>query len=191
MGDLGVYLKVSNRHEPQLLPMDKFGEVHTVEAVIDTSSQPPGQVQELGVYSDHFSGSDQTTPMLEIYSISITLSRQIEAPATPTIHNTHVASCGEGEDKHVRLYWEYTDRDAIRIHGMPYSEITGPFSYFDIETNGAPAGRWYALECILSKDVARMLRIEEVKMKITGVSFDGRALACQSTTFGANTGNMT
>jgi hypothetical protein len=182
MGDLGIYLKVSSRHEPQLLPMDKLGDVQIIEAVVDTSSQPSGQIQELGVYSDQFCGSDQTIPVLEIHTMTIIPCRHDQTPATPTIYNARVEECGEGEVKHTRLYWEYADRDSTRIYGMPHSEMTGPFSYFDLEINGVPAGRWYALECILSKGVAEVLRTAEVRFKITGVSFDGQALACHTAT---------
>jgi hypothetical protein len=188
-GDLGVYLKFSNCHEPQLLPVDKIEHVHTIEAIVSASSQPPSQVQELGIYSDHLSGSDQTTPVLEIHSISITVSRHNKTPATQTIHNVRIVSCGEGENKHVRLSWEYGDRDALGTHGMPYSEITGPFSHFDLEIDGSAAGRCYALECILSKDVAEMLGTKEVDMKIKGIGFDGQTLACQTTILGTKTGN--
>jgi hypothetical protein len=186
MGDLGIYLKVSSRHEPQLLPMDKLGDVQIIEAVVDTSSQPSGQIQELGVYSDQFCGSDQTIPVLEIHTMTIIPCRHDQTPATPTIYNARVEECGEGEVKHTRLYWEYADRDSTRIYGMPHSEMTGPFSYFDLEINGVPAGRWYALECILSKGVAEVLRTAEVRFKITGVSFDGQALACHTATLSTN-----
>jgi hypothetical protein len=96
-----------------------------------------------------------------------------------SIGNIRIESRGEGETRHKRLCWnisgedENTDVDS----GIPYSEVTGPFSYFTVQAGGFDLGKAYALEYVLSEAlVERLGKEDDVKVKILGVGFDGREI---------------
>lgn len=61
---------------------------------------------------------------------------------------------------------------------LPYSNITGPFSYFKIYVNEDLIGRAYALEYLLDAAMATRLNNEkESIIKVYGVGFDGKVLS--------------
>ena len=54
--------------------------------------------------------------------------------------------------------------------GLPYSSLTGPFSFFIIEINRRQVGRAYAMEYVL-RGVG-----DESNIRITGMGFDGEVV---------------
>jgi hypothetical protein len=65
---------------------------------------------------------------------------------------------------------------------MPYSDITGPISYFYVTMDGVALGRAYALEFVLDREFVENLAGKMVGCSITGVGFDGQTLASCSET---------
>ncbi|KAI5195186.1 hypothetical protein E4T39_08316 [Aureobasidium subglaciale] len=76
------------------------------------------------------------------------------------------------------LSWKFNDEEEAQDvshgshngDGLPYSNMTGPFSFFTIEINGSEVGRAYALEFLL-RDIG-----DEPKIQIQGVGFDGEVI---------------
>jgi hypothetical protein len=144
---------------------------------------PGCRVQELGIFVMGVStvAVGETVRLLEILGIRI-VPHAVEKEAallTSSIDKIRFENRSEGESQHTRLCWDFHDttRPRRRIEGMPYSEITGPFSYFRIRIDGLELGRAYALEHVLNKKVIDRLAGRDIEVVLTGIGFDGRKLA--------------
>jgi hypothetical protein len=186
-----MYLKVSDRkdHSTQLLSMVASVDVCNIDTIIGPLHADRNmRLEEFGL---HLSGScgQWTAPILEIYSISIVpIGHHPDPyPYSRAINNIRAENRGDGENAHTVLCWGYSDPIA-RTPGMPYSELTGPFSNFTVKLDelrgvcGPRAPRAYALEHIVAKHVFEALVDKEVEVEIIGVGFDGAILACGTTT---------
>jgi hypothetical protein len=186
-----LYLKITNHgdHSTQLLPIEELeyiGEINTIVGTLQADKNM--RLEEVGL---HLSGvcGQWSAPILEIYLISIvpTGHRPDPYPYARTIHNIRVEDRGDGENAHILLCWEYLDTKP-RTPGMPYSELTGPFSSFTVNLDGLRgvcgpvAPRAYALEHTVAKHVLETLADKEVEVEIVGHGFDGAVLACGTTT---------
>jgi hypothetical protein len=179
----GLYLKfISHKDQStEMLSIDATEDVCTVSTIVGMPHANKNmRLEELGF---HLGGSDDEgiAQILEMYSISIVPIGYPLTPCACTIHNIRVGHRGEGENTHVRVWWDYVNAQPS-THGIPHSELTGPFSYFIIKLDEMRVGRAYALECVVPKDILETLRDKEVAVKITGVGFDGSTLACATTT---------
>lgn len=71
------------------------------------------------------------------------------------------------------LSWKFsneTSNTGPTDDGLPFSSLSGPFSFFTIEINAQHVGRAYALEYLL-RDVG-----DESDIRITGMGFDGEVI---------------
>ncbi|KAF2633516.1 glycoside hydrolase family 85 protein [Macroventuria anomochaeta] len=100
---------------------------------------------------------------------------------TSTISDIQKSSRGEGETQHLRLCWTHSS-SGQPVKGMPYSSITGSFSYFVVCVDGNGFGRAYAGEHMLPASFVERLAGREVFVKIKGIGFDGHELSSASTT---------
>jgi hypothetical protein len=147
--------------------------------------KPETRLLEIGAHLKGLPGSGigETIRLLEVLKICIMPESASQASQLSTsIENIRFAYHGEEQNKHARLCWEYrVAEDAERkTEGIPYSEITGPFSHFLVRFNGFNVGRVYALEHPISEEVAGRITEEEVDVEVTGIGFDGRELAKNS-----------
>jgi hypothetical protein len=177
-----LYLKFNKMKKSQRLPIEYMEGSCTIEAMIATPSCRGEDVRliEIGV---HFSGvsGEGIVDILELYSISITPSKYYSGSFKHNIRDIRTERRGDGENRHVRLCWSYTDCANERTSGVPYSEVTGPFSHFLVGIDGTPVGRAYALECILSNEVTDETG-KALVVEVIGVGFDGRNVARQTST---------
>jgi hypothetical protein len=97
------------------------------------------------------------------------------------IFNIRKISRDMGEMKHIRLCWGHTS-DSQSSQGMPYSAITGPFSYFAIYVDDLFVGRAYVPEYVLPASFMNHFAAREVPVRIKGIGFDGQELASSDTT---------
>jgi hypothetical protein len=178
-----LYLKFNKTKKSQRLPIDHTEGSSTIDTVIVTPSCRVEDVRltEIGVYFSGASGAG-IVDILEIYSISIMSSAHRGAKAKYSIHDVHFEHRGDGENRYVRLCWEYNGRADERVSGVPFSERTGPFSHFLVSVDGKLTGRAYALECIVSKEITNESAGEELVVEVIGVGFDGRDLARETST---------
>jgi hypothetical protein len=94
------------------------------------------------------------------------------------IEDIRIEHRGEGDTSHWRLCWTFLKtKEGERAEGIPYSDITGPFSHFCVSVDGMMVGRAYALEFVLHESLVRMLESEGKEVEIQGVGFDGQMLA--------------
>jgi hypothetical protein len=186
-----MYLKVTDGgdHSTQLLPVVASDDVCTIDTIIGPlHADRDMRLEEFGLHFSGFCGQ-RTAPILEIYSISIVpIGHHPDPyPYSRAINNIRVENRGDGENTHKMLFWDYSDPKA-RTAGMPYSELTGPFSCFTIRLDGLRgvcgprAPRAYALEHIVANHVLEALVDKEVEVEIIGLGFDGAILACGTTT---------
>lgn len=167
----------------QLLPIPNGDGIQSVNinAGMANGSTPNARLRELGICLRGSVGSiGEAVKILEVLDICI-----LPPSTLPTLHsygisNIRVESRGNGEREHIRLCWTLNSRidDAEpRTEGMPYSGITGPFSYFNIQLDGLRLGRAYALEHPLLETFVERFKDREVEVEITGIGFDGRKFA--------------
>lgn len=79
------------------------------------------------------------------------------------------------DERHTCLRWNFRDselqeRSPTEDDGLPYSSLTGPFSFFMIEVDGQRIGQAHSLEYVLEGVK------EQVEVQITGMGFDGEII---------------
>lgn len=164
---------------PQFLSIPGYGGIQSLESSIGMAEHPSRWLQELGI---HIRGSPttkrETIRLVEIMEICISPQSTLQAPKSCILENIRIEHRSNGENKHVRLCWNYElTKDFERIDGIPYSDITGPFSYFSIQFDGLRLGRSYASEYPLPLNIVERYREKEVEIQICGIGFNGQILA--------------
>ncbi|KAF2789593.1 glycoside hydrolase family 85 protein [Melanomma pulvis-pyrius CBS 109.77] len=171
------YLKSTNG--VQFFPLEQLGHVENIEAVVTFESEgvPGGRLQEIGIHLVAPPFKQELVRVAEVMEICITPLSSASMCAY-SIDGVRVESRGEGETSHQRLCWNCNigEQDVPFHPGIPYSDVTGPFSYFVIHIDEIEVGRAYALEHILAKSLINCLRSEGGKVSIIGVGFNGTLL---------------
>ncbi|KAI4845296.1 hypothetical protein E4T44_05686 [Aureobasidium sp. EXF-8845] len=106
------------------------------------------------------------SPLLVAEIMSICVRRRSKAARNYTISN---ATLVELDETTSCLSWKLNNEASNTgptDDGLPFSSLTGPFSFFTIEINTQQVGRAYALEYVL-RDV-----YDGSDVRITGVGFD-------------------
>jgi hypothetical protein len=115
-------------------------------------------------------GTASTSPLLVAEIMSICVRRRCKTARDYTIPD---AALVELDETTSCLSWKFSNKTSNANptdDGLPFSSLTGPFSFFMIEINAQQVGRAYALEYIL-RDVA-----DESDVRITGIGFDGEII---------------
>lgn len=101
-------------------------------------------------------------------------------PKNHAIFNIRKISRDVGDMKHARLCWDHTS-NSYSSQGMPYSAITGPFSYFAIYVDDLFVGRAYVPEHALSASFMDHFAARKIPVQVKGIGFDGQELASANT----------
>ena len=131
-------------------------------------------LQEMGVCFNAPPIAERARRLLEIVEIRICSAQTPNMSCT--ISNIRIHDRGTAEDPHIRLCWDFYARSKEQwlLAGFPYSQITGPFSYFCVEINGVPIGRAYCTEYSLHPSlVEKLSSLNGVRVVLTGVGFNG------------------
>jgi hypothetical protein len=140
--------------------------------------EKPSRLQEIGVHLQAPQLGEELQRIMQIQDIRIRPKANLAVPHETTLRDVRVVKRGEGEREHWRLCWTFVeDKTNARTLGIPYSDVTGPFSYFFIRLDGLEIGRAYALEDLLPTALMKELGDGEVDVEIVGMGFDGRELA--------------
>lgn len=167
------YLRFTNHVE--FIPFQEPGNIQAVERRVK-SDGGTGRLLEIGIHLKAPHLPQNAVGVVEVNEIGI--SPHYASEIRCNITNVRVECRGEGDHENWRLCWAFhNERYSTKHTGIPYSSITGPFSYFAIELDGLLLGRVYATEYILSMPSVETLKSEGAEAKIIGVGFDGRTLA--------------
>lgn len=182
------YIKLSNQERPQLLDIDTSGDQHTIQTRVraSPSSDDTVRVEELG-FQLVGSVGEGIVPVVETASILIMPHAAYDTLTMHSIHSIRLQTYSADDNSHTRLCWDYTDSPESRVPGVPYSDLTGPFSHFDIDLDGDRDGRAYSIQHIVSKAAAEKQASKDIEVEIIGVGFDGRVLARGKTTLRIST----
>jgi hypothetical protein len=115
-------------------------------------------------------GTTSTSTLLVADIMSICVRRRSKAARDYTISDAGLVELDETSSL---LSWRFNNEvwnASLGDDGLPYSDITGPFSFFMIEIDGRQVGRAYAMEYVL-----RGVR-DESNVRITGMGFDGEVI---------------
>lgn len=181
--DNSAEISSMNRHH---VPFLNHNSIETITTTIKSpTNAPSARLTEIGIHLNTSASTASPTSILEIMQISITPVDYHVTPSSHVITNIHLENRGEEETAHARLCWDIQETqsaETTRDERIPYSEITGPFSYFLLEIDGNTLGRAYAVEHVLRQEVLGHLRNREVSVRVTGVGFDGRELCHEHVT---------
>jgi hypothetical protein len=136
-----------------------------------------GRIEEIGFHLDAPAFSEEVVRVAEVMEMCIAPLNS--ASIAYTIDGIRTEERGDGETRHKRLCWTYGRErtDETVNDSIPFSEITGPFSYFVVAVNELQLGRAYAFEYIFSEALLEILgEGKTLEVKITGVGFDGRKI---------------
>lgn len=116
-------------------------------------------------------GATSTSTLLVAGIMSICVRRKSKAARDYTISD---ATLMELDETSSCLSWRFNNEEWNASlgdnDGLPYSNLTGPFSFFIIEIDGRHVGRAYAMEYVL-RGVG-----DESNVRITGMGFDGEVI---------------
>ncbi|KZM26675.1 Mannosyl-glycoprotein endo-beta-N-acetylglucosaminidase [Ascochyta rabiei] len=179
-GKLSFYVRTSGTQHR--FPVHTTRNTYVLDTMIEVapSSMPCPRLEELGVYVDAFEATGATR-LAEVDSICIKRVTSNASLQTHNIYNIRISALGEGDTLHSRINWSHTSSSRL-MDGMPFSDVTGPFSYFAVHIDGLDLGRSYAAEHILSASLLDQMAERKVSAKITGIGFDWQVLASASTT---------
>ena len=166
----------------QFRPIEHAESVQCIKATINAQTQETRspRLEEVGIHIQRYAPVAATTRILDIITIRIVPLRKLGKPISHRITNIHLARRGTEENQRLRLCWniEFKNNSTIYdTHGIPYSNITGPFAYFSVQIGGIRIGRAYALHRIVPQELVKKFEDEEIVVHVVGVGFDGRQLA--------------
>ena len=121
------------------------------------------------------SSTDTTTALIEIYEIVIQPKSSLGICCDISDVQLQVS---KNTDAGSRITWSIEHQKSLE-NDLPYSENTGPCSHFLISIDGTHVGRAYALEYLLSDDVAE--NAEDMRVQITAIGFDGAIIGSSDT----------
>jgi hypothetical protein len=181
---IAFYIKLDSGQQHLSCPESEG--VQSIEYTLQEEDTPyeSNRLQELGVYVRAPHMNLPPTRVLEVREISIIPLSTSDISGNCSIDVVHFEHRNDSENGHWRLLWTFSDEreEKRKASGIPYSDITGPFSYFLVEIDGLSVGRVYALETILSDHLMNLLKShKEMEVTVTGVGFDGRRLAANTT----------
>jgi hypothetical protein len=110
--------------------------------------------------------------------------------STPQIFNIHSISQGDPPNKHKRIAWDWKAScyAETKVGSVPWSQTTGPFSYFRVTVNGSYLGEACATQFVLrdediekfseTHDDVERQALEEVMVSvdIEGLLFSGGSI---------------
>ncbi|KAL5466232.1 hypothetical protein PMIN06_000205 [Paraphaeosphaeria minitans] len=140
------------------------------------------RLQELGIRIKSPAFEKSKTPFLRIYDIRIAPRSYPNLKDKSSVEKVKIERRAEGDTEHWRLRWTCTntlgdeERSTLATSEIPFSDITGPFSYFAIQIDGVDLGRAYALEHVLPKAFVENFE-GGVKVVLIGVGFDGEEIS--------------
>ncbi|KAF1844534.1 glycoside hydrolase family 85 protein [Cucurbitaria berberidis CBS 394.84] len=166
----------------QFLPVPESDGIQSLGMAVGRTNHHITNVhlQELGFYIRGSIGRfGEVVQLLEVFEVCILPRSALGTVKSCSISDVRIEHRGERQSKHARLCWSFDSMNETEsaIEGMPYSEITGPFSYFNIRLDGLQLSRAYALEFPLPRGLVERLKDQDVEVWITGIGFDGQELA--------------
>ena len=146
---------------------------NTEDRITDIGITAVGRVQDLGPVTIE----DSFFNLLDISSISLKPTGQ-NYPRDVRIQDLQLLQLGDNITLHHRLKWSYPSITIPYDFLMPWSDVTGPFSHFEIRIEQKLLGRAYALQFIIDESLYRAWWQEKKKVHvdITGYAFDGTAI---------------
>ncbi|KAF2688597.1 glycoside hydrolase family 85 protein [Lentithecium fluviatile CBS 122367] len=182
MGSVSFYLKFTSGTHFLRLEESEDDHFQTLSVCIGSELGDTRRLEELGVHVRAPQLGHRNAQILELGKIRIVPRTAGSVPSLVRLEDVRLERRGEGEMEHRRLSWMYCDqREAeCRAPSLPYSETTGPFSWFSVEIDGLSLGRAYATECTVAESLMKELRGKEVEVSIAGIGFDGEKLAGSS-----------
>ena len=181
-----IYLRFTNGIEYlKLEETNSTNQTQTVEYSIPSleKARKDMRLLELGIRVNSGGIEQVPTNIAEIYEIRIASQDYPDVSSYYSISNMVIEKLVVENEKHWRLQWAFVDRrsdsdgPALTLPGIPYSDITGPFSYFTVQIDGLNLGRSYALEHFLPRSFADGLAGKDVPVVVVGIGFDGREIA--------------
>ena len=136
------------------------------------------RIVEIGVFYEDVTDPRPEGEFLRLYSLVIRPKafRDVDW----RIFNVKKIERRAGDHVSHRLSWEWQGSTTHWPAGLPWSDTTGPFSFFTIFIGGENTGRAYSLEFpIIAKDIEHWTAGSEecIDVVVTGQIFGGKSIA--------------
>lgn len=162
-----------------LVPLERNSSCQTIEAIVGSRDMTtPSRLKSIGIWLEGPSLGQVVTRLLRVREVRIIPRDKCQPSLSYSINNIRIQSRDTGDSKHWRLCWSHNSSNReYDPAGLPYSSLTGSFSYFIITVNGITLGRVYTVEYLLNEQLVDMLATRAYNVHIAGIGFDGRKLA--------------
>lgn len=122
--------------------------------------------------------SNKVAILIDVYSLTLRPSGQ--SYASTEISDLKIEPHGTTADQanfHHRLVWDYK-KATTKPSGLPFSNVTGPFSYFIVKADNVELGRAYTLGFIIDEATYKGWKTanKAVSFTVEGYGFDGNSL---------------
>lgn len=176
--DIEFFIKTKSSYEGISIVINKCD--LSFDAILGGEVETPyDTIEELGIRARGTATSTDPFQILHVSSLSITPTSVHSAIQGCKMTSVQIIDRGDPETPDVRLSWTYesTAINTLAAQKVPFSDITGVFSYFTIKVDHMTLGRAYALEYKIASQVLAIVENKAVMVEIQGVGFDGRSLA--------------
>lgn len=130
---------------------------------------------EFGVYVLGLIEDPKPLRLLQIFNLTIKSENQ--AQSSWVIDSVRVTERGSSPDCDKRLAWKWSGSGDSDPACLPWSRITGPFSYFDVMIGGKEIGRAHCTEFPIRSEDFDGCKGDRVEVVIRGRLFGGSEIA--------------
>ena len=176
----GVYMgynipdseKLSYIHEEISSPLSDQSQDKTMIVSFPTADS---RLVEFGVYC--LGTIEDRKPLALCQISSLTIKPRNQADSFWSIDSVRVTERASSPDRDKRLAWKWSGSHDPDQAWLPWSETTGPFSYFDVMLGGKEIGRAYCTEFPIQSEDLDGCEGEEVEVIVRGHLFGGSEIA--------------
>ena len=162
-----VYVEMSSFHPGQVL--DKI--------ILLPFPTADSRLVEFGVYMDIPGLIEDSKPLALYQILNIAIKSKDQVESSWTIDDVRVIERGSSPDYDKRLVWKWSGSDYLDPAFLPWSRITGPFSYFEVIVGGKELGQAYCTEFPIHRGDFDGCKGEGMEVVIRGRTFGGSKIA--------------
>ena len=141
--------------------------------------ESPYRIIEVGIYCD--ADSKPSRPSALVHFSKMTIAPKLSTRPRFKIENIRIVQRGEPPNSKKRLAWTWDGLSESWSKDLPWSQVTGPFSHFEILIDSKNLGEAHCLEFPLTdKELSQLKELEHeskgVDVAVNGVMFGGEVI---------------
>ncbi|MCJ1285373.1 hypothetical protein MMC26_004713 [Xylographa opegraphella] len=180
--EVGVYAAIKTSMDPDVhyqyfaLPYSTSRMASVHRAI--SSANDDSILVEVGFYIKGNIEASASLQILRVFRVAIMPAAVLYARITSfTIDGIQLVTRGVAPNKQKRLTWKWHGEKVQWPKNVPWSKITGPFSYFTIYADGRQLGRSYCLDFpLIDEELNQIMKdngSNKISFKVRGWGFGG------------------